>query len=151
MAATTSARKTSAAANRTATKRRAADRLPKQRAVSTAEPAMPAHGSDADVAQAISHMGLEFIQCRDFGHSWRPYSARWVPSDNCYESQLRCARCKTIRSRFLSRTGSQLSGNYDYPEGYLTKGLGRLTGTDRDMIRLASVLAVLPADTAEEG
>jgi hypothetical protein len=111
--------------------------------VATAE---ATHNSDLDAA--ISHMELEFIQCRDFGHSWRPYSARWLPSDNCYESQLRCARCKAIRTRWLSRTGSQVGGGYDYADGYLVKGIGRLTGTDRDKIRLASVLVLLWA-TAE--
>jgi hypothetical protein len=52
--------------------------------------------------------------------------------------------------RYLSRTGHQLGGQYDYPEGYLVKGMGRLTGSDRDVIRLQSVLAVLAPDTAEE-
>lgn len=125
--------------------RRAAERRPAARVLATAE---ATHNSDLDAA--ISHMELEFIQCRDFGHSWRPYSARWLPSDNCYESQLRCARCKAIRTRWLSRTGSQVGGGYDYADGYLVKGIGRLTGTDRDKIRLASVLAVLPSDTASE-
>lgn len=125
--------------------RRAAQRQPTGRVVATAE---VTHNSDLDAA--ISHMDLEFIQCRDFGHSWRPYSARWLPSENCYESQLRCARCKAIRTRWLSRTGSQVGGGYDYADGYLVKGIGRLTGTDRDKIRLASVLAVLPSDTAAE-
>ena len=102
------------------------------------------------VEQAIKHMDLAHIQCRDFGHSWRPYSARWMAKDNAYQSQLQCQRCKTLRVRWLSKTGAQLSGSYDYPEGYLVKGLGRLSGTDRDVIRLQSVLSVLAVDTAEE-
>lgn len=131
--------------------RKAAERAPAKRSASTATPTKPAHGHEVDLDAAISHMELEFIQCRDFGHSWRPYSARWVPRDNCYESQLRCARCKAIRTRWLSRTGSQIGGGYDYADGYLVKGIGRLSGTDRDKIRLASIIAVLPSDTAEEG
>jgi hypothetical protein len=101
---------------------------------------------------AVKAMDLSYLQCRDFGHSWRPYTARWVPAENCYQSELQCQRCKSIRQRYLSRSGAQLGGHYDYPEGYLMpKGTGRLTGTDRDIIRLQSVLAVLVPDTAEEG
>jgi len=104
----------------------------------------------SEIERAVKGMDLAFIQCRDFGHSWRPYSARWLPQDNAYRSELICQRCKTIRARWLSSTGAQLSGNYDYPEGYLVQGLGRLTGSDRDVIRLQSVLSVLTTDTAEE-
>ena len=105
---------------------------------------------EIDVEAAIGKMKIDHVQCRDFGHSWRPFSARWLPQENCYESQLRCARCSAIRTRWLSRTGTQLSGHYDYADGYLVKGLGRLTGSDRDHIRLASVLSVLVDDTAQE-
>jgi len=102
------------------------------------------------VEAAVKAMDLSHIQCRDFGHSWRPYTAHWRQQDNAYESQLRCQRCSTIRVRWLSARGEQLSGQYDYPEGYLVKGLGRLTGHDRDIIRLQSVLSLLANDTAEE-
>lgn len=105
---------------------------------------------ERDVEGAVNKMSVDHLQCRDFGHSWRPFSARWMPRENYYESQLRCARCHTIRTRWLSRTGAQVGGSYDYAEGYQIKGLGRLTGTDRDHVRLASVLSVLVTDTAEE-
>ena len=96
-------------------------------------------------------MDLTQVQCRDFGHSWRPYTARWISRYNQYESQQLCQRCSTIKTRFLSRTGEIVSSGYDYADGYLIKGLGRLTGHDRDEIRLASVLAVLVEDTAADG
>lgn len=115
---------------------------------STAAP--PPKMTGSEIERAVKAMDLAFIQCRDFGHSWRPYSARWMAADNAYHSELMCQRCKTIRQRWLSRTGAQLSGNYDYPAGYLVQGMGRLTGSDRDVIRLQSVLSVLATDTAEE-
>lgn len=119
---------------------------PKRRSKAQPPPKM----TGSEIERAVKAMDLSFIQCRDFGHSWRPYSARWMPADNAYHSELICQRCKTVRARWLSRTGAQLSGNYDYPEGYLVKGMGRLTGSDRDVIRLQSVLSVLAPDTAEE-
>jgi hypothetical protein len=103
----------------------------------------------ADLEKAVQSMKVEYVQCRDFGHSWRPYHAKWWPKENAYESQLRCARCSCVRTRWLSRTGSQIGGAYDYPAGYQMKGLGRLSGTDRDVIRLQSILSVLVEDTAE--
>ena len=103
-----------------------------------------------EIQKAVAAMTLEHVQCRDFGHSWRPFHARWIPADNLYESQLRCSRCTTIRTRFLSRTGEQLSSGYDYAEGYTTKGLGRLSGSDRNVIRLQSIQSVLVQDTAQE-
>lgn len=118
---------------------------------STAAPAAPTHDPNGfSLEQAVTNMELTHVQCRDFGHSWRPYSARWLSAYNSYESQLLCQRCKTVRTRFLSRTGAQLNSQYDYADGYLVKGMGRLTGGDRDVIRLASILAVLAPDTADE-
>jgi hypothetical protein len=73
-----------------------------------------------------------------------------MPAFNQYESQLLCQRCDTVRTRFLSRSGANLSTNYDYAEGYTVKGLGRLSGEDRDVIRLQSIQAVLVNDTAKE-
>jgi len=100
--------------------------------------------------QAIGMMRLDHLQCRDFGHSWRPYTARWIETEKCYESVLRCARCTTLRMRYLSSRGDLVSSRYDYADGYqMPKGIGRLDGNDRAQIRLESVLRVLPQDTAE--
>jgi len=96
-----------------------------------------------DLDDALGKMNADYIQCRDFGHSWRPFTARWMQSENAYESQLKCTRCTTVRTRWLSRTGEQLTGQYNYADGYLVKGMGRLTGTDRDKVRLRSILAVI--------
>lgn len=132
---------------RPATVKAAAKRLPTQRDRTTRDtPVAP-----VSVHDAVQHMELSHIQCRDFGHSWRPFTARWLPSFNQYESQLICQRCNTVRTRFLSRTGANLSTNYDYADGYTVKGLGRLSGEDRDVIRLQSIQAVLVEDTASEG
>lgn len=120
--------------------------MARTRATATKQKAPP----ETEVEKAVKGMELAHIQCRDFGHSWRPYTARWMQQDNAYESQLQCQRCRTVRTRWLSARGEQLSGGYEYPEGYLVKGLGRLSGHDRDIIRLQSVLSVLAVDTAEE-
>jgi hypothetical protein len=103
-----------------------------------------------DVDAFIDNMALNHIQCRDFGHSWRPYRAWWDASEHCYISQLRCSRCRTVRHRYIGQNGQLIAGHYEYADGYLVKGIGRLTGGDRDHIRLASISRVLVPDTAEE-
>jgi hypothetical protein len=107
-------------------------------------------GAQTALEQQIYGMAVEHVQCRDFGHSWRPFSARWLPADNCFEQILRCQRCTTTRTRHLGSRGQQLDSSYDYVEGYTVKGMGRLSGTDRDVIRLASVRSILVTDTVEE-
>lgn len=96
-----------------------------------------------DVGRAINAMAPEHIQCRDYGHNWQPSNAAWLASEQCYRVDLRCSRCSTIRTRLLNRRGAQLESHYDYPDGYAVKGIGRLTGTDRDQIRLKSVLGLI--------
>lgn len=108
----------------------------------------PRHSVDVD--QTISGMRDDHLQCRDFGHSWRPYTARWSPEDRCYETQLRCQRCKTIRVRLIGQRGEQLSNHYDYADGYIVKGMGRLDGDERNRLRLESVQRIMPNDTAED-
>lgn len=105
---------------------------------------------DFNVESTVHGMDSNYLQCRDFGHSWRPYTASWLPEQRCYETQLRCQRCKTLRVRFIGQRGELLRSNYDYTDGYIIKGMGRLTGTERDLVRLESVQRILPEDTAEE-
>jgi hypothetical protein len=91
------------------------------------------------------------LQCRDFGHAWRPYTARWDTDEKAYEQQIRCSRCKTVRKRLLTRTGAYARNpKYDYTPGYLFPGLGRLSKDDRNWVRLESVLRVLPDDADED-
>jgi hypothetical protein len=97
------------------------------------------------LADTLHEMPVEHLACRDFGHSWQPFSAAWLAKERAYRTQLRCARCGTIRERWLDRYGAQVSSQYHYADGYLIHGLGRLTGHDRDAVRLASVQALIPA------
>lgn len=118
---------------------------------SKAPPPSKSFVNHTDLDRALDQLNDAFIQCRDFGHSWRPYSARWDQQDLCYVQELRCSRCKTIRSRLLGKRGELLGSSYDYPEGYtMPHGIGRLTGHDKDAIRYRSILKLLPVDTTED-
>lgn len=95
------------------------------------------------VEAAIADLDDSSLQCRDFGHSWRPYEAEYIAARRQYVERLQCGRCSTLRVRLLDGRGAQLTSHYDYAPGYLVKGLGRLTGEDRDAVRLAGVQLLL--------
>lgn len=95
------------------------------------------------VSSAISDMTDSQLQCRDFGHSWRPYTVEFVPQHRHYLEALRCTRCRTMRVRVLSDSGALLGNRYIYSDGYLVQGVGRLEQEDRDAMRLASLEILL--------
>src|SRR5882762_6238290 len=105
------------------------------RARSNGKPEQP-----VDVDKLVHEMSTEFLQCRDFNHSWRPFTAEWVSEEKSFRVQLKCQRCKAKRVRYIGQSGGLISSHYDYPDGYLIKGLGPLSGTDRDYLRLQSVM-----------
>lgn len=80
---------------------------------------------------------------------WLPFQARYIPQRKHYEERLMCDRCKTVRVRLLTNTGAQLANSYRYPDGYAMTGHGRLTGTDRDAVRWASLQTVMDLEGVE--
>ena len=99
----------------------------------------PSSGLDA-WAQSLPDA---FIQCRDFGHTWRPYRA-WLTGEHTYSRTLRCQRCSTERAQELSVSGHTLSSKYTYADGYQApQGTGHLDTADRDVLRLASTLRLI--------
>ena len=114
------------------------------KAVAVSEPAADAAPVvPFDLGKAIETMGTEHLQCRDFGHTWRPFTAHAQPDKKRYEQVLRCARCKTERFRYIGLQGQLLNSKYDYSEGYRIQGMGRLDTSGRDRIRLASMQLIV--------
>ena len=109
----------------------------------------PAKSKPPSLRTALSTMSDDHLLCRDFGHMWRPFQARYIPQRKQYEERLLCQRCKTVRVRLLTNTGAQLGNAYVYPDGYTMSGYGRLSGTDRDAVRLASLQTVLELSGVE--
>lgn len=103
-----------------------------------------------ELGKAIAELQPEHIQCRDFGHSWRPYHAIWMPKLNYYEAILKCARCGTERMRLIGARGQILGSKYEYADGYTMKGAGRMSTSDRDQVRLASIRIIEVKDTVQE-
>jgi len=100
-----------------------------------------------EVAAWSEDLPDSFIMCRDMGHTWRPFRARFNPEENGYDRVLRCGRCKTERTQTISMSGLILSGGYSYPEGYQApKGTGRIDGNGRGALRLESTLRLIGKD-----
>lgn len=80
-----------------------------------------------------------FLWCRDVQHSWNPYnvtiSRNRIVRRNEVHQILLCARCGTLKTRVMTPGGEMLRSSYSYPQGYLAKDQGRMTPTDRAMIR----------------
>jgi hypothetical protein len=105
-----------------------------------------AHRGDG-VSEWAETLPDAFLQCRDFGHTFRPFRA-WLDSAmNCYQRVLRCGRCKTERRQALSFRGEILSSTYAYEDGYLApKGTGRMDVNARAGLRLESTLRLVGHD-----
>lgn len=97
------------------------------------------HSIDATrVAEAVSDVS---IVCRDLSHAWTPHGASVI--DGGFLRTLRCRVCRTLRDEVLTSTGTVVARAYRYPQGYVIKGMGRITGEVKDALRLQAVLGSL--------
>lgn len=90
----------------------------------------------------IREMSEESITCRDLSHTWRPFSARRIEGGG-YERTVRCATCGSDRVELLDRWGQLVRRHYDYADGYLVPGMGRMDSEFRAHVRLTSLLRTL--------
>lgn len=97
-------------------------------------------------AEAVERAAQEWsdsvVQCRAFGHGWRPQTALHRPG--MYTITQRCPRCRVRRWKRINERGYSLTPwHTDYSEatGYLLKGVGRL-GTDGKAVLTLLHLAV---------
>lgn len=105
----------------------------------------PALGADrAEVAGFANGLSISHLHCRELGHNWRPWVARYDEEHNAYERALRCTRCRTERWETIGLSGAKLGSHYKYPDGYVAPaGLGRIVGEGRDALRLESLQRAL--------
>lgn len=99
-----------------------------------------------DVKRQARQWSDEILECRTYGHMWRPYTARFNNRYKYWAVVQRCQRCTSERRRQLTARGKRTSSSYDYVDGYLTEGLGRLTGEARDILELATITRVFPVE-----
>lgn len=96
-----------------------------------------------EVEAFAAHLSITHLQCREMGHNWRHWVARFDEQHNSYERALRCTRCRTERWESIGLSGAKLGIQYKYPDGYTSNGIGRIVGEGRDALRLESLTRAL--------
>lgn len=85
------------------------------------------------------------LLCRTLGHAPIPSTVTIVTLEGthgrAYEQTERCRnRCGCEWTTLISmRTGERFSRNIHYPKGYLAKGVGRIYGDKKNIVRLEDV------------
>lgn len=94
----------------------------------------------ADEAEKIAEeLPDHFLMCRELPHAFMPFNAT-MDRHGIIERTLRCVRCQTRRIMGVnSANGEILFSKYEYPDGYLLKGVGRLSAEGRNVMRRASL------------
>lgn len=108
------------------------------RVVDTTPPPASPYADLGDVKAFAESLPERFLHCREMGHNWRPWSAGRF-ADGGYERILRCSRCRSKRFQNISGSGVILKSHYEWAEGYLSQGLGRIVGEGRGVLRLESI------------
>lgn len=104
----------------------------------------------SDVEKFAHSLTMAHLHCRELGHNWRPWVARYDDEHNSYERALRCTRCRTERWETIGLTGAKQGIQYRYPEGYVCE-LGRIVGEGRDAMRMESLTRMLQDPNVEHG
>jgi hypothetical protein len=101
----------------------------------------PVQGAERHEVEDFAHgLSISHLHCRELGHNWRPWVARYDEEHSSYERALRCTRCRTERWESIGLSGTKLGSHYKYPDGYVAPaGLGRIVGEGRDALRLESL------------
>lgn len=109
---------------------------------------MAEYAKPRDVKAFAEGLAQQQLLCRTYGHSFNPFTVTRAKTEGkrsvYYEQILRC-KCKVKRRLLLSSRGSVISSTYDYTDapGYLTKGIGRVVGEGRDVLRLESITRLI--------
>lgn len=90
-----------------------------------------------NVDQIIEGIDPTSLVCRDFAHSWTSWYAK--RTEDGFERGLRCTNCDTRKVQKLDTLGYIAASRYEYPDGYVLKGVGRVNAEFKACVRLASL------------
>lgn len=106
----------------------------------------------SEVASWAVGLPERFLICRDVNHRWGAYQA-WkegTARNAGYTRVLKCGGCRTLRVDTLDSQGYKISTKYEYPEGYLHTGMGRMGQDSRAAIRLTGLETMAAKTPARE-
>ena len=104
---------------------------------------MTAYATTKDVRVFSAALADELLNCRQFGHSWKPWTVNL--NGRLYEQVLRCASCETERVLSINKRGQVLKSHYRYADGYVLQDLGRIVGDARAVLRVEGITRLLTA------
>ncbi len=93
---------------------------------------------DGNRPPSIDDIPDDYLLCRDLGHAWAPHDVKVSRKAGEIHRVLKCRNCPTERTQILSTSGFIVRSRYEYPEGYVLPGIGRLSSDDRAHIRVSS-------------
>lgn len=109
----------------------------------------PSAADTSEVERQAKKWSTATLECRSYGHLWRPSTAQHFPKLRYWYVVRKCGRCTTERHEELDEYGRVFSKWYRYAEGYLTENLGRITGDGRGVLRLQTVLRTFKVQSIE--
>lgn len=96
-------------------------------------------GNLAEVEEFAAGLKEAFLYCRRFGHAYKPHTAKLSNEFRGYETTKRCTRCTLVVVEVMDMRGAIIKSWPRYPEGYLAKGIGRIVGEGKDIVRLETL------------
>lgn len=91
-----------------------------------------------DVSNAAADWSEGQVNCRVYGHTWRPMTVTHRPG--IYTIYQRCGRCRCDRWQEVNESGYPVSGwHITYIDNYLLKNLGRVGADGKAVLRLRSI------------
>lgn len=104
--------------------------------------------SEPTVDELLNDLPEDFLQCRSYNnHLLSPLTTfRWGTDGECICRVSECASCGTRREDYHLPNGEKMDSRYDWPEGYIITGHGRIPTTQIMRILMSHIEIVDPKD-----
>lgn len=110
----------------------------------------PQYAETREVERQATSWSDEVLECRVDGHMWRPARATHHTTYRYYYVVQRCPRCLCERHTEMTERGTITARWITYADGYLCKGMGRIVGDGRDILRLSALTRVYDASNTRK-
>lgn len=89
-----------------------------------------------DVAKFAASLDIKPLICRSSSHVWAALTSSVRQVEGHLHWTTDCDQCGTTRTVVYTADGYIVSRRYEYPEGYLLSGLGRVDRHSRALMRV---------------
>lgn len=92
-----------------------------------------------DVTSFAQGLEDDYLTCRTWAHSWDPGTSTVRRESYRIYWAISCRSCGTARTRVISPRGEIIANQYQYPDGYTLKGIGRIDSGGLALFRLEAL------------